>query len=77
MRAAASSTVRASGPTTERDTGSKGAKGLGRRSRVGLCPTSPQKAAGMRIEPAPSLPTATGIMPAATAAAEPPEEPPE
>ncbi len=30
----------------------------------------------MRIEPPPSLPVATGSIPAATAAAEPPEEPP-
>ena len=30
----------------------------------------------MRIEPPPSLPWATGTIPAATAAAEPPEEPP-
>jgi len=30
----------------------------------------------MRIDPPPSLPWATGTMPAATAAADPPEEPP-
>ena len=30
----------------------------------------------MRIEPPPSLPCASGTIPAATAAAEPPEEPP-
>ena len=46
------------------------------RPRLGLRPTRPQQAAGMRIEPPPSLPCATGTMPAATAAAEPPEEPP-
>ena len=46
------------------------------RPRVGLSPTSPQQAAGMRIEPPPSLPCAIGTMPAATAAAAPPEEPP-
>ena len=46
------------------------------RPRLGLRPTSPQHAAGMRIEPPPSLPWATGTMPAATAAADPPEEPP-
>ena len=46
------------------------------RPRAGLSPTSPQQAAGIRIEPPPSLPWATGTMPAATAAAEPPEEPP-
>ena len=42
------------------------------RPRLGLSPTSPQQAAGMRIEPPPSLPWATGTIPAATAAAEPP-----
>ena len=46
------------------------------RPRLGLSPTSPQHAAGMRIEPPPSLPCASGTMPAATAAAEPPLEPP-
>src|SRR6516162_9839394 len=46
------------------------------RPRVGLSPTRPQHAAGMRIEPPPSLACATGTTPAATAAAEPPEDPP-
>jgi hypothetical protein len=36
----------------------------------------PQQEAGMRIEPPPSLPWANGTMPEATAAAEPPDEPP-
>ena len=36
----------------------------------------PQHAAGMRIEPAVSVPTASLTMPAAIAAAEPPLEPP-
>ncbi len=44
--------------------------------RLGLRPKSPQFAAGMRIEPPPSLACAAGTMPAATAAAAPPEEPP-
>jgi hypothetical protein len=39
-------------------------------------PTRPQTEAGMRIEPAPSLPCAAGASPAATAAAAPPLEPP-
>ena len=39
-------------------------------------PTTPQRAAGWRIEPPVSEPSASGTMPAATAAAEPPEEPP-
>src|SRR6478735_2447913 len=46
------------------------------RPRLGLRPTRPQQAAGMRIEPPPSLPCAIGTMPAATDAAEPPEDPP-
>ena len=44
--------------------------------RPALSPNRPQQAAGMRIEPPPSLAPATGTMPAATAAAAPPEEPP-
>ena len=39
-------------------------------------PTSPQAAAGIRIDPPPSDAVAAGTSPAATAAAEPPDEPP-
>ena len=39
-------------------------------------PTTPQNEAGWRMEPPVSLPRASAPMPAATAAAEPPEEPP-
>ena len=46
------------------------------RPRFGFSPNSPQLAAGMRIEPPPSLAWAMGTMPAATAAAEPPLDPP-
>ena len=46
------------------------------RPRAGFSPTSPQHAAGIRIEPPPSLPCAIGTIPAATAAAAPPLEPP-
>jgi hypothetical protein len=46
------------------------------RPREGFRPTSPQQAAGIRTEPPPSLPCATGTSPAATAAAAPPEDPP-
>src|SRR5690606_38328367 len=49
---------------------------MGTRPQVGFNPTRPQEAAGMRMEPPPSLACATGTMPEATAAAEPPEEPP-
>ena len=46
------------------------------RPREGLIPKSPQHDDGMRIEPPPSLPCASGARPAATAAAAPPLEPP-
>ena len=46
------------------------------RPRDGFSANSPQQAAGMRSEPPPSLPPAIGTTPAATAAAEPPLEPP-
>ena len=46
------------------------------RPWLGFRPTSPQHDAGMRIEPPPSLACANGTMPLATAAAEPPLEPP-
>jgi len=39
-------------------------------------PTTPQNAAGWRTEPPVSVPRAAGTAPAATSAAEPPEEPP-
>jgi hypothetical protein len=47
------------------------------RPRPGLSPTSPQAAAGMRMEPPPSLACAMGTTPAATRAAAPPEEAPQ
>ena len=46
------------------------------RPWVTLSPKHPHNAAGTRTEPPVSVPTATGVIPAATAAAEPPEEPP-
>src|SRR5208282_762752 len=46
------------------------------RPREGFRPTRPQWLAGIRIEPPPSLACATGTIPDATAAAEPPLEPP-
>src|SRR5262245_8425080 len=49
---------------------------MGLRARVGFRPKRPQQDAGIRIEPPPSVPWAIGTMPAATAAAEPPLEPP-
>src|SRR5256885_12284502 len=46
------------------------------RPRVGLRPKRPHAEAGIRIEPPPSVAWAIGSMPAATAAAAPPLEPP-
>src|SRR5437763_5754444 len=46
------------------------------RPYVGLSPTTPHSAAGCRTEPPVSDPSAAGTMRAATAAAEPPDEPP-
>src|SRR6185503_15964663 len=43
---------------------------------VGFRPETPASAAGWRIEPPVSVPVAAGVMRAATAAAEPPDEPP-
>src|SRR5271166_2130617 len=46
------------------------------RPRVGFSPKTPHWHDGMRMAPPPSLPCAKGTMPAATAAAEPPLDPP-
>ena len=46
------------------------------RPKVGLIPQIPQKDAGMRTEPPVSEPNEKSTNPAATAAAEPDEEPP-
>ena len=46
------------------------------RPRVVLSPTTPQQAAGIRIEPPVSLPKATSASPAPTATAEPLDDPP-
>ena len=46
------------------------------RPNVGFIPGRPEYDDGMRIEPPPSLPVHAGNSPAATAAADPPDEPP-
>src|SRR5688572_25410972 len=72
---AASATVQVIGPTWARVP--NGLAGwCGTRPYVGLRVNVPVKAAGMRTEPPPSVPTASGASPAATAAAAPPLEPP-
>src|SRR2546422_519435 len=48
----------------------------GRGRYEGLKPYTPQNAAGMRIEPPPSVPSASGPQPLATPTAAPPLEPP-
>lgn len=47
------------------------------RPGVGRIEATPQKLAGVRTEPPKSVPCASGTMPAATATAEPPDDPPE
>ena len=49
---------------------------MGMRVRVGIMPMTPQYAAGMRTEPMVSVPMAMVHRWSATAAAEPPLEPP-
>src|SRR6266498_4484366 len=75
-KSAASATVRASGPLIDRPvrSGTSGAWEI--RPREGLIPKRPHTLDGIRIDPPPSLPRATGARPAATAAAAPPLDPP-
>ena len=73
---AASSTVRAIGPLTDKPFHAPSCGAIGTRSRCGLMPNSPHHADGMRIDPMPSDPKAIGAIPAATAAALPPLLPP-
>ena len=68
--------MRASGPLQVSPLNASGSGQVEIRPRCGLMPTSPVQAAGMRTEPAPSDPSAAGTSPAATAAAEPPLDPP-
>ena len=77
-----SAAVRAIGPGTTRSGGVSvpGGPGMWPRMEIRFCvalwPKTPQKWAGVRIDPARSLPTSSGISPAASAAAAPPDEPP-
>src|SRR5699024_1331689 len=62
---------------THREAGARRDAARSRNQSAGrLHPDHTHAAAGMRIEPPPSLPGATGIIPAATAAAAPPLDPP-
>ena len=73
--AAASRTLRVIGPTLERRPIGEGGW-AGTRPNVAFNPNMPVNEAGMRIEPAPSLPTCKGAIPAAQAAAAPALLPP-
>ena len=75
-----SAAERASGPITEMSEGVS-TPGVawprgGSRFQVGLWPNTPQKCAGLRMEPPMSEPVSKPTSPAANAAADPPEEPP-
>src|SRR5690606_23700265 len=72
---AASAALRASGPTCAR-VGVADVGNTGTRPNCALIPNNPQRDAGMRIEPPPSVPMAYGTSPAATIAAAPQLEPP-
>src|SRR5437667_9051173 len=73
---AASSTVFANGPTWSSDEAKATTPHRGTRPYVGFMPTTPVNAAGWRIEPPVSLAVAAKQRRAATAADEPPEDPP-
>src|SRR5262247_853610 len=72
---AASATVRASGPAWSSDQLCGTTPSRLTRPKVGLRPTRLHTAAGMRIDPPVSDPSAPRHSPAATAAPEPPLEP--
>ena len=74
--ASQSATSRAIGPAWSKLGASGQQPSSGTSPYVGLKPTIPQHAAGMRIEPPESVPSAASASPAASAAAVPPLEPP-
>src|SRR2546421_10626886 len=74
---AASRTVRVMGPTWDTRAKPLGTpRPSGTRPYDGLKPYTPQNAAGVRIEPPPAVPSASGPQPLATPTAAPPLEPP-
>jgi hypothetical protein len=73
---AVSITVRLRMPLTDSPCQLSALGAIETRPRWGFRPNSPHHAEGMRIEPAPSEPSAAPIKPAATAAPLPPLEPP-
>src|SRR2546427_12609754 len=75
-RRAVSETVRVIGPTWSSVQDKGMTPRVLTRPYVGLCPTIPQYAAGILIEPAVSAPNTPLRRPPATGAADQPEEPP-
>src|SRR5712664_2705753 len=73
---AQSSAVRASGPTVSSDCDNGIAPARLMRPTVVFNPVTPQKCAGIRIEPPVSDPNAANVKRAATAAPDPDDEPP-
>ncbi len=73
---AQSARLRAIGPAWSRLTASGTTPASETSPRVGLIADVPERADGMRSEPAVSVPVAAGTIRAASAAAEPPLEPP-
>ena len=73
---AASATVVASGPFSSSPPQLSAPIWAGTTPGPGLRPNRPQTAAGMRTEPSPSVPCAIGTIADATAAADPPDDPP-
>src|ERR1017187_5200074 len=72
----ASRTLRVIGPGVSNDVASGIIPSLLNTPLLGRWPTTPQRAAGARTDPAVSVPIAAMHIPAATAAAEPDEDPP-
>src|SRR5690625_7348049 len=75
-KAAASSTLLDMGPMWSKVHASGKHPYLATKPWVGFKPTSPQAADGIRIEPAASVPSVEKDISDATAAPEPPEDPP-
>src|SRR6185295_16763102 len=73
---ATSATPAANSPTVSSDHDTHFMPGVGNNPYDGLKPATPQNAAGRMTEPPVWLPNATGTIPAATAAAEPQDDPP-
>jgi hypothetical protein len=74
---AQSSALRASGPTVSKVQATGTTPRLDTRPIVGRTPVTPHEAAGMRMEPAVSVPRLPGTRSAAAAAPLPPLDPPQ